>query len=480
MHTTRTHTPLVLAALLTLILAACGGGGGGTTGTVSGSASPSASTLSGTVTGFGSVIVDGVRVDDRAVAAGVEQEDGTTRNVELKIGQHVEVEHDGTLVATSIRVRSEVEGPVDSVDLAAKQLTVLNQTVTVNTDPALGPVTVFTQPYTQLSDIKVGDSIEAHGLLKTDIAGKTTIQATRIEKTGTPAFKRIRGHIAELSVPVATFKLGTLLVSYATATIVPANAALANGTEVYVSIPSNAVANNGAVPAQLVRVLDRKTESSGRIANLGGAATKINATAKSFVVNGVTVDASQARFDQSGRSFADLKEGAYVVVKGTFNADGTFKATTVVLRGVPGDLTGEVELHGTILNFVSNASFEVRDITVDASSATITCSKALANNVQVEVEGHLTATGKVTATSVKCEDVAESISIIERKGVVSGVDATARTFTLTNGVDSTKVQWTSTTLFVGLDSTTLSGKTVEVEGTTSNGVLTATKIKLDV
>jgi len=480
MHTTRTHTPLVLAALLTLILAACGGGGGGTTGTVSGSASPSASTLSGTVTGFGSVIVDGVRVDDRAVAAGVEQEDGTTRNVELKIGQHVEVKHDGTLVATSIRVRSEVEGPVDSVDLAARQLTVLNQTVTVNTDPALGPVTVFTQPYTQLSDIKVGDSIEAHGLLKTDTAGKTTIQATRIEKTGTPAFKRIRGHIAELSVPVVTFKLGTLLVSYATATIVPANAALANGTEVYVSIPSNAVANNGALPAQLVRVLDRKTDSSGRIANLGGAATRINATAKSFVVNGVTVDASQARFDQSGRSFADLKEGTYVVVKGTFNADGTFKATTVVLRGVPGDLTGEVELHGTILNFVSNASFQVRDITVDASSATITCSKALANNVQVEVEGHLTATGKVTATSVKCEDVAESISIIERKGVASGVDATARTFTLASGVDSTKVQWTSTTLFVGVDSTTLSGKTVEVEGTTSNGVLTATKIRLDV
>lgn len=39
---------------------------------------------------------------------------------------------------------------------------------------------------------------------------------------------------------------------------------------------------------------------------------------------------------------------------------------------------------------------------------------------------------------------------------------------------------TATTLFVGVDAATLSGKRVEVEGTMANGVLTATKIKLEV
>ena len=88
------------------ILAACGGG----------SSTPNAqvllgqSTVSGTVTGFGSLIVDGVRINNSAAAAGKEHDDGTVEAVELKLGQHVEVEHDGLLVATKVRVAAEVEG----------------------------------------------------------------------------------------------------------------------------------------------------------------------------------------------------------------------------------------------------------------------------------------------------------------------------------------------------------------------------------
>ena len=167
-----------ISASVAFALSACGGGGGTTS--VSASASPSgAAMVSGTVTGFGSVIVDGKRVDDRNVVAGIEREDGKVEAAELKVGQHVEVAHDGNLVATEIRIRSEVEGAVDKVDLATSSLSVLGQTVLVNTDPTQGPVTVFSQPYTKLADIMVKDVVEVHALLKLDAAGKPVMQATR-------------------------------------------------------------------------------------------------------------------------------------------------------------------------------------------------------------------------------------------------------------------------------------------------------------
>jgi hypothetical protein len=41
-----------------------------------------------------------VRINNSGAAAGKERDDGTVEAVELKLGQHVEVEHDGLLVAT--------------------------------------------------------------------------------------------------------------------------------------------------------------------------------------------------------------------------------------------------------------------------------------------------------------------------------------------------------------------------------------------
>ena len=187
-----------------------------------------------------------------------------------------------------------------------------------------------------------------------------------------------------------------------------------------------------------------------------------------------------AEFEQANRTFADLFDGAYVRVKGSYQVDGSVKASTIVIRKFEHEENREVELHGSILNFVSNANFTVRGVKVDASASTakINCppSNVLANNLQVEVEGTLTSTGKLMATEVKCEEPQQGASIIERSGVASKVDTAAKSFTL---ADTQAVVYTTNTLFVSVDPTTLSGKRVEVEGTLSGSVLTATKIKLD-
>src|SRR5450755_2048840 len=119
-----------------LLLAACGGGG-------STSTDASASGLSvGTVTGFGSIIVDGVHYDDRNVVAGIDtpptapDAPASGASVDVKLGQHVEVTFTGAesnSVATSISVSAELVGKVSAI---APNLVVAGQIVMVNSDAA--------------------------------------------------------------------------------------------------------------------------------------------------------------------------------------------------------------------------------------------------------------------------------------------------------------------------------------------------------
>jgi phage baseplate assembly protein gpV len=250
--------------------------------------------------------------------------------------------------------------------------------------------------------------------------------------------------------------------------------------EVLLWIPQNAATTTGgAISASKVKIKDLKTEMQLANAKLGGVVSKTDTAAKAFYLDAVKVDASAATFAQAGKSFADIKDGVYVRVMGAYQADGTLKANSIVLRAAEEQSSGAVELHGSILNFVSNADFTVRDVHVDASNATIACTPAtLANNLQVEIDGQLTANGKVTATAVKCESVQDGQSVVERVGAAAKVDLAAKTLTVTTPTQTLTVQWSSRTVFVGADQSALDGKTIEVEGTLSGGVLRATKIKL--
>ncbi|NEX59824.1 DUF5666 domain-containing protein [Noviherbaspirillum galbum] len=506
---------LIAAACAALIMSACGGGGGDSASAASNT--PAASTvladsfMSGTVTGFGSIFVDGKRVDDRNVTAGKENADGSIASQELKLGQHVMVENDASLAARLIRVESQVEGAVSAVDGSAGTLTVLGQNIRINTDASLGPVTVFGDPYAKLADVALNDQVEVHGLAKTDSAGKTVIQATRIEKKVSAEASVLRGIVSSLSASAKTFKINDLVVNYGNANVTPASMTLAEGQEVAIWIPQNAVTTAPATttttgstgtttttgtttgtttatasPAQVttanatkIKIRDRKSENQSMDFQLGGAIAKLDPTAKTFVIDGISIDASSATFDQAGKTFADLKDGAYVRVKGTFQANGSLKAQTITLRTLETEGIGDVELHGTILNFKSNADFTVRDVQVDASNAKVTCgTTALANNVQVEVEGKLATGGKLAATQVKCETPQENVTIQARSGLVVKVDLVAKTLTIGSGTESVTVQWTSGTLFVNVEQAALSGKTVVIEGVVSGGVFRATKIKL--
>jgi hypothetical protein len=498
---------LIGTCLTLILLAGCGGGGGGyggssmtasttpatTTGSGTGTTTPppayGMATVSGTVTGFGSVIVDGTRIDNHLVVAAREMEDGRLQPVQLMLGDHVDVEHDGNLLASFIRVRTAVEGPVASINLAAGTLLVLDQTVVVNSDATKGPVTVFGPPYTKLADIKAADVVAVHAVIKVDAGGKVTLQATRIAKDDDDAYYRVRGIVAALSTTAHSFKLGDLLVDYSQATLNPASATLANGQEVRVSVLASSVTNSATttVSAKFVSLMDRRGETGTQEAVVGGPISALDAGAKTLTVDGVKVDASSAGFRPSGDSFANLSLGLYVVVHGTFGTDGTLKASGIALRGIDNDENDAddnvVEIHGTIMNFVSSANFTLRGVQVDASSAKLNLAACgsgitqLAANLQIEVRGTLAANGTVNASSVSCEPVMAGTTVVERSGVVTQVNAATQSMTLTTASGDITVQWGSGTTVL-VDTASLVGKSVAVQGTTSGSVLLGQQIGL--
>lgn len=471
------------------LLTACGGGSANTTAPAAETSAdkkevPGAPTLSGTVTGFGSLIVDGTRLNNHGIPAHAEKEGGKLEEIELKLGHHVEVQHDGNLSATKIRVRSSVEGVVQAIDVVAGTLKVLGQTISVNANATLGPVTVYESPYTQLSDVKLNDNVEVHALVKLDAAGKISLQATRIQKRVPEAHDRIHGMVSALSTTAHTFKLGDLLIDYTDAKLLPEKAVLANGVEVQVSLiaSTGTVVVGAAIKAKEVTIIGRKAENEGKQAELGGAISVLDVAGKKITLNGIVVDLSAATFNQPGKSIADLKVGTYLVVKGTYTSNTTLKASTVVIRGVDEDKDKHIELHGSILDFKSIADFTVRGVAVDASAAVVdpvSCKGiVLANNIQVEIFGSLSATGKVKAITLKCEKQKDAETVIGRHGVASKVDATAMSFTLTAEKEVLNVKWSASTLFVRVAANTLEGKTVTAEGTVVAGVMQAEKIIL--
>jgi hypothetical protein len=99
----------------------------------------------------------------------------------------------------------------------------------------------------------------------------------------------------------------------------------------------------------------------------------------------------------------------------------------------------------------------------------------LRNGTRVEVEGVMRL-GVLVASKVESKDADDSFGKSKLEGVISNVNAAARSFQ----VNGATVTWNSATEFDDVSSAQLAaGMQVEVEGTASQTGLVASKIKLD-
>jgi hypothetical protein len=388
------HMPLVqrlftpargrLAALLSglLLVAACGGGGGDTAST---SASTSGTAFTqGTITGFGSVIVNGVRFDDSS--ATVTDDSGTKQALSaLRLGMRVEVDSGvvdsstATARAHAVRFGGEVTGPVEAVDATAGTLTVLGQGVDVTSS------TVFDDSLTGgLAAVASGAVVEVHGVPDT---GTGRIVATRIEaKTGVTLYK-LRGVVSALDTTAKTLRIGGATISYAAVTTVPAS--LADGVTLRVTLATTAVAGVWQAQALGAKVA---TTTTAAAAHVRGAITAYT-SATAFSVDGIAVDASAATFPDGS---SGLALGVQVEVHGTLS-NGVLTATQVSLESRhQGDDDRKYRLHGAITAVDTTAkTFVLRGITVSyAGTVTYTggTEAGLVVGAKVAVRGTVGAT----------------------------------------------------------------------------------------
>jgi hypothetical protein len=445
--------------LSTAIAAGCGGGAVGS----GGSGSPVVT--QGTVSGFGSILVDGQRFDDRDARTETEDEPGASTLAEAKLGHRVEVEYVVDGIAQVVRVEPEARGLVESV--GSNGFTVLGQTVRINTDGAAGPVTQFGNFYTSLADVQAGHWVEVHGVPVLE-AGGYVIRATRIERRLLPPlYLRVAGIVSATSG--SRFTIGALQVETAGAPVLPAGQSISVGRRVVVfARPSRLAA--GLLAADLVRI--KAFVGGSAESYLGGVIAGYNAGTSSFDLGGVTVRAAGAQVEPVGGVLAN---GVYVQVRGGFASDGSFVANRVRIRS---DGSGpQAELRGTIYA-LGATTFEVRGVTVNYAAATVRdCGSGLADGVFVEVKGNLGLTG-VNAQEVRCETAVSSDSVIERRGTAGNVDVAARTFTLTPLLGApVAVDWTALTYFKDITPATLQGASVGAEGVLVNGRLVALRIR---
>ncbi len=361
-------TALLVAAALTLGVVACGGGGGGGGGvevaaTPAAAVTPTAFTQ-GTITGFGSIMVNGVRFDDST--ATVTDDAGTARTAQsLRLGMRVEVDHAnvdtsaGTARAAAVRYGSLVLGPVAAVDSAANSLTVLGQVVDVTTS------TVFSDSLSAgLSAVATGAVIEVHGLAD---AATGHISATRVEAAASATSYKLRGTVAGLDAAAKTFNIGATAISYAGLASSAVPTGLANGMALRVQLATarsagfwvaQSLGAKGGQPA------DHGNGQSGHVRGKISAFT----SASQFTVDGVVVDASHASFPDGS---AGLALGVEVEVEGTVS-NSVLVASQVSLESRhQADDSHKWQLFGAISALdAATKTFVVRDVTVSYGSAT--------------------------------------------------------------------------------------------------------------
>jgi hypothetical protein len=298
---------------------------------ISGSGAPAAY---GTIDGFGSIYVNGVRFDTSGASIFIGGDPATED--ELGVGMMVlvvgSVNADGTTgTAKTVIYDNEVQGPISAIeanaDGDAKRLTILGVNVIVErTGTVFAGVTFET--------LEVGDVVEVSGFPE----GDNNLRATRLEKQA-DAYSlgdlvEVEGNVSGLTA--SEFMLGALLVDYSGADLSELGASgLVEGlrVEVYGTL------SNDVLFASKVEPEDRgdPENEDGDGYSLQGAIQDF-VDFGSFTVNGTPVDATTAELQPASLALAN---GVVVQVDGFFNGD-TLVAEEVSAR------RGDIEVEAAV------------------------------------------------------------------------------------------------------------------------------------
>jgi Domain of unknown function (DUF5666) len=359
-----------LLGIAICILVACGAGtqsgvgvGGTGTGSQTISATPTPVTVTGPITGFGSVIVNGTRFDDSA--AFVIRDAKAIASNALRLGMTIEVtgtkSADGlTGSAETIRVFSEISGPVQSVSATSNSVIILGTLVAIDAN------TVFSGA-TSLANIRIGDVVEAYGLRN---LATGDISATRIEvekapvpADGAPVITPVSltGTIQNLNSVSSNFAVNGQSVSYAGATI---SGIITNGLSVRVQGTTSSVSTQ--IRASTITVTMPNAPNEDRQVEIEGIVSSFVSRAD-FKLNGVSVNGQSSAL--SSVQVSRLANGARCQVTGVVK-NAIVQASKLECEA--GGTSTTFEVSGVISTYTNISNFVVRNQLIDASNAKFT------------------------------------------------------------------------------------------------------------
>lgn len=333
---------------LMAVLVACGGGAGGMAGVGSGG---TGAAISGPITGFGSIIVNGVRIDDSSARITLDDDRTGGSDVDLKLGMMVDVEGernaDGmTGTASSISARSFLQGPVAAIDAAGNSFTTLGVTVAVTSRTVFDGVGL-----TGLDALRVNDAVEVHGI--PDQSGG--LKATRVERIPATPEVRLTG-IVQQGADASDFVVNGYTIHYQPADLIDLPNGISPG--MLVRIKGNLSGNSvDAGSIRLVRIAP-PVKNSQHI-DMEGVVTAIT-SASQFEVNGLpVVVAAGAKVE------GQVALGEQVEVEGRIDNDVLVASKVEVEDDRQGEKDDAFELHGPIASVdPASGTFTMRKGTV--------------------------------------------------------------------------------------------------------------------
>ncbi|GAB4217978.1 MAG: hypothetical protein Fur007_21980 [Rhodoferax sp.] len=362
------------------VLVGCGGGGG-LTALVPGTGGTGSPVFAqGSISGFGSVILNGITFDD--TQASVQINGLPANSSDLRLGMVADVEGDRdsanlTLAtARSIAVWSLANGQVQA--LGASSFSIMGMVCLVNAN------TVF-DGFNALAQVQPGQRLTVWGLQAN--ADASQWQATRVALS-TDAVDAATGLLQSSG---GGWQLNGLRLT-------GAFDAQSHAGRLVRVLGAVSVDGRSFDVGQIIDVDASSLKPSEGEAEIEGFVTRID-SAQRFAMGTIEVDASRASQDPVG---AVLRLGARIEIYGYWS-NGLLVANHVEFEDE--QTLHEAELKGEVTQFNSIANFLVRGQRVDASAAVFSHGSAsdLRNGVKVKVKG--TKAGDVVqATKVEFDD----------------------------------------------------------------------------
>ena len=295
------RSKLITASLLALIVASCSGSDSFTPTTPPMIETTDVVTV-GPITGFGSVISNGILFDTAGATILMDGEAGNLGD--LRVGMIVSIRGEiddstGAAQAGEIRFGVDLEGPIASLNPATGSFVVLGKTVLVD------ELTVFDEA--TFDTLAVGNVVRVSGQYRSE----ERIQATHVHRIANEyqagMHMHVKGEVENLDIGTQTFSLGGQVCDYSGAALELDGADLANG--LYVEVTSTTPMGDGDMILDRVQAKDRDRDrdhlcSSGCDFELEGFITTF-VSAADFEVDEQPVTTTEAT--EYGNGTADTR-----------------------------------------------------------------------------------------------------------------------------------------------------------------------------